>query len=154
MHTFYRRCTFSARVQSVGSVAVSQHCCTLSTPLQPCLHYVSPAAVWQLSCILSAQLQSICSSVFCHAINCCDRPAARYQLSYEMQAPLQSVISAAICLLSLSAMCQLISAQLLSEGSDSICQFGRQVSCNLSAELRPVSRDEPCHLSCNVLAEL
>jgi len=28
------------------------------------------------------------------------------------------------------------------------------VSCNLSPELHPVSSDDACHLSCNVLAEL
>lgn len=59
----------SACLQSVGSVVVSQHCCTVSTPLQLCLHYVSPAAIGQLSCTLSAQLQSICSSVLRHAIH-------------------------------------------------------------------------------------
>ena len=50
-------------------VAVSQHCCTVSTPSQLCLHYVSPAAICQLSCILSAQLHFFCSRVFCHAVH-------------------------------------------------------------------------------------
>ena len=65
VHTFQPCCSFAVRLQSVGKVAVSQHCCTVSPPLQLCLNYVSPAAVCQLSCMLSAQLQSCCSSVFC-----------------------------------------------------------------------------------------
>ena len=68
VHTFQPRCSFLARLQSVGKVAVSQHCCTASTPLQLCLHHVSSAAFCQLSCMLSAQLQCYCSSVFCQAM--------------------------------------------------------------------------------------
>ena len=123
---------------------------------------------------MAPQLQSICSSIFCHAIHLLrDRPAARPQLGYEMQAPLQCIISATIGLLShdMSAWlqsvssaatqqvscdvsAQLSSAQLLSEGSVATRQLSCQISCNLSAQLHPVSSDElaisaaTCWLSC------
>ena len=166
MHTFQPRCSFLARLQSVGEVAVSQDCCTVSTPLQLCLHYVSSAAFCQLSCNLSALAYSVTAD---------DRPAARHQLSYEVQDPLQSVISAAVCLLShdmsawqqsVSSICQLScnrgssaamcfsSAKMLSEGSVATCQLSCQVSCNLSAELHPISSDDTDNFSCHVLKEL
>ncbi len=94
VHTFQPRCSFLARLQSVGLVAVSQHCCTVSPPLQLCLHYVSPAVVCQLGRILSAKLQSICSSVFCHAIH------LLWQTSCKASAQLWSASSFAICHLS------------------------------------------------------
>ena len=50
-------------------------------------------------------------------------------------------------------MCQLSSAQPLSEGSVATRHLNCQVSRNLSAELHPVNSDEICHLSYNMLAE-
>ena len=141
MHTFQPHGSVSARLQSVGSVAVSQHCCTVSTPLQLCLHYVGPPAVCQLSCILSAQLQPICSSVFVMQFIRCDRPAARHQLSFELQAPLQSVIR----LLSHD-----MSAWQQSVGSAATCQL----SCTLLAEMKLVISATTCWLSCSLSAHL
>ena len=158
MHTFQPHGTFSARLQSVGSVAVSQHCCTVSTPLQLCLHYVSPAAVCQLSCNLSALACSVMQFI------CCDRPAARHkQLSYEVQAPSQCVISAAICLLShdlsawqlsIRSVCQLS----CSTAAQLRCVSSAQLSCYPKAQLQLVNSAvrsaATCQLSCTLLAEM
>ena len=84
VHTFQPCCSLAVRLQSVGEVAVSQHCCTVSPPLQLCLNYVSPAAVCQLSCILS---QSFALAYSVRQTICCDRP------SHDMSAWQQSVSS-------------------------------------------------------------
>ena len=152
--------------------AISWRGCSQSALLHSVNSFAALPALCQLSCILSAQLQSICSS---WSVICCDRPAARHQLSYEVQDPLQSVISAAVCLLShdmsawqqsVSSVCQLScnrgssaamcfsSAKMLSEGSVATCQLSCQVSCNLSAELHPISSGDTDNFSCNVLKEL
>ena len=101
-------CSQSALLHSVSSFAALP--CIMSVQLQS----VSSAVFCQLSCNLSALAYSVMQFI------CYDRPAARYQLSYEVQAPLQSVISAAICLLSHD-----MSAWQQSVGS--VCQL----SCNI-----------------------
>ena len=110
VHTFQPRCSFLARLQSVGEVAVSQDCCTVSTPLQLCLHYVSSAAFCQLSCNLSALAYSVTAD---------DRP------SCKTSAQLWSARSFAICHLSCS-----LSSQSWYVSLAAVCQL------NLSAQLQ------------------
>ena len=91
-----------------------QHFCTMSTPLQLCLHYVSPAAVCQLGCILSAQQQSICSSIFCHAIHLlwqtsCKTSARKCKLLCNLSSWMQSVCSVMICQVGSSLLAQSVS---------------------------------------------
>ena len=133
----------------------SQDCCTVSTPLQLCLHYVSSAAFCQLSCNLSA---------LAYSVICCDRPAARHQLSFEVQGSsanchLSCNLSARSWHVSLAAVCQLsLSVQLQHSSSAAICQLSStaiwQLSCNsstqLSAQLQHVSSAATCQLSCTL----
>ena len=115
-------CNQLARLQSVS--------CTVSPPLQLCLHYVSPAAVCQLSCIC--------------------------QLSYDVQASLQSVISAANNLLTHDMSAWLQSVQSVSSGE---CQLGcthatplQASASNLLAWLQSLSIVKHCRLYCNISA--
>ena len=133
----------SARLQLVSIAAQCHVLCSSA------LHCVRPGTVCQLSCILSAQLQSICCSVFCHAVPLVTHQLPEISSALKCKAPLQSVISATICLLShdLSAWQQSVNA---------VCQL----SCNTAAQLqiRPVSSEQTrqlcCQVSCNILAEL
>ena len=136
VHTFQPRCRFSARLQSIRLAAVSQHCYTVSPPLQLC------PELCQSSCSLSSQLQYVCSVMTC-------------QLGSSLSA--QSVSSAATWQFSCGISAQLscyLKAQLQLVNSAVSSPATCQLSCKLSARLHPVTSDESCHLSCNKLAEL
>ena len=147
VHTFQPRCSFLARLRSVGEVAVSQHCCTASTPFQLCLHYVSSAAFCQLSCNLSA---------LAYSVICCDIPAARHQLSYEVQDPLRSVISAAVCFLSHDVSAWQQSVCSAATGVAQLLCVSPQLSCYPKVQLQFVKSAfrsaATCELSYTLLA--
>ena len=143
----------SAPLQSVGEVAVSQHCCTVSTPLQLCLRYVSSAAFCQLSCNLSAlaglssavtdQLQDISSAMKC-------------KILCNLSSQLQSVFSVMICQLGSS-----LSAQSVSSAATGVAQLrcvSAQLRCCQKAQLQLVNSAvrsaATCQLSCTLLAQM
>ncbi len=77
-----------------------------------------------------------------------------------MSAQLQSVCSVIICQLGSSLLAQSVCDVSVHLSSAAIRRLSFNLSIQLSgqlqlsAELRPVRREEFCHLSCNVLAEL
>ena len=82
------------------------------------------------------------------------------KLGVESELVLSICDSDNICILSFSVPFELwllellMSVQLQLVRPAATCHFSCQLSCNISAQLHPVSSDETCHLNCNVLAEL
>ena len=91
-------CNQLARLQPVSTAAQCHLLCSSALP------YVRPATVCQLSCSLSAQLQSFCSNV------CCDSSVAVCQLSRIMPIRLQFVSSAQCSQLNCNLLACLLAA--------------------------------------------
>ena len=146
-----RRCT------PFSPAAISWRGCSQSALLHSVNSVAALPALCQLSCILSAQLQSIC----CHSSAVTDQlqdisSAMKCKILCNLSSQLQSVFSVMICQLGSS-----LSAQSVSSAATGVAQLrcvSAQLRCCQKAQLQLVNSAvrsaATCQLSCTLLAQV